>query len=136
MLFFQFCRYYLGFFLTFLTNFFLSFLHLTIIKSLLLFLSICKWKNEGVWVELKLAFHLYVFTPFFFSFFFSLHVNSKSTMQETKNTIHVLFIYCSRTIHEPHDTIHTFKNYFATVFSVFSFQFSVSAIISSIQTDS
>ena len=32
-----------------------------------------------------------------------------------------------------HDTIYTFKNYFATVFSVFSFQFS--ATISSIQTD-
>ena len=31
-----------------------------------------------------------------------------------------------------HDTIHTFKNYFAIVFSVFSFQFST---ISSIQTD-
>ena len=32
-----------------------------------------------------------------------------------------------------HDTIYTFKNYFATVFSVFSFKFS--ATISSIQTD-
>ena len=34
-----------------------------------------------------------------------------------------------------HGTIHTFKNYFTTVLSVFSFQFSVSATISSIQTD-
>ena len=32
-----------------------------------------------------------------------------------------------------HDTIHTFKNYFATVFSIFNFQFS--AKISSIQTE-
>ena len=32
-----------------------------------------------------------------------------------------------------HDTIHIFKNYFATVFSAISFQFS---IISGIQTDS
>ena len=32
-----------------------------------------------------------------------------------------------------HDTIHIFKNYFTTVFSVFSFQFST---ISGIQTDS
>ena len=32
----------------------------------------------------------------------------------------------------PHSTIHTFKNYFATVFSVFNFQFS---IINNIQTD-
>ena len=53
-------------------------------------------------------------------------------------TVHALFI----TIHTlknikngSHDTIHTFKNYFATVFLVFSFQFSVSATISSIQTD-
>ena len=34
-----------------------------------------------------------------------------------------------------HGTIHVFKNYFATVLSVFSFQFSVSATINSIQTD-
>ena len=34
-----------------------------------------------------------------------------------------------------HGTIHTFKNYFATVFLDFGFQFSVSAKISSIQTD-
>ena len=32
-----------------------------------------------------------------------------------------------------HDTIYTFKNYFATVFSIFSFKFS--ATINSIQTD-
>ena len=32
-----------------------------------------------------------------------------------------------------HDTIHTFKNYFATIFSAISFQFS---IISGIQIDS
>ena len=38
-------------------------------------------------------------------------------MQETKNTVH-----------ESHDTIHTFKNYFITVFSV-------SVKISCIQTD-
>ena len=31
-----------------------------------------------------------------------------------------------------HDTIHTFKNYFATIFSIFNFQFST---ITSIQTD-
>ena len=34
-----------------------------------------------------------------------------------------------------HGTIHTFKNYFITVFSIFNFQFSVSAIINLIQTD-
>ena len=50
-----------------------------------------------------------------------------------------MFIHCIYTVHVlknikngSHDTIYTFKNYFATVFLVFSFQFSVT--ISSIQT--
>ena len=38
-----------------------------------------------------------------------------------KKTVHALFIYYSYTVHGSHDTIHTFKNYFTTVFSVFSF---------------
>ena len=67
------------------------------------------WAESGVSV---LCFH---------AFFFPLRVNSKITVQRTKNTVHALFIYCSRTVHGSHDTIHTFKNYFATVFSVFSF---------------
>ena len=47
-------------------------------------------------------------------------------MQKTEITIHVLFI----TVHAlknikniSHGTIHTFKNYIATVLSVFNFQF-------------
>ena len=43
------------------------------------------------------------------------------TVQGTKNIVHTLFIYCSCTVHRSHNTIHTFKNYFVTVFSVFSF---------------
>ena len=42
--------------------------------------------------------------------------------------MHTLFIYCAYTVHAfkniknwSHGTIHTFKNYFAIVFSVFSF---------------
>ena len=35
----------------------------------------------------------------FFFLFFSLHVNSKITVQGTKNTIHALFTHCSRTVH-------------------------------------
>ena len=42
--------------------------------------------------------------------------------------VHTLFIYYACTVHvfkniknESHDTIHTFKNYFATIFSVFNF---------------
>ena len=57
-------------------------------------------------------------------------------------TVYALFTYCAYTVHVlknikngSHGTIYTFKNYFATVFSVFSFQFSVSATISSIQMD-
>ena len=49
-------------------------------------------------------------------------------MQKKKITIYVLFITVHSTVHalkniknESHDTIYTFKNYFATVFSIFSF---------------
>ena len=48
-------------------------------------------------------------------------------------TVYALFRYCSwdpqplysekKIKNESHGTIHTFKNYFATVFSVFNFQF-------------
>ena len=45
-------------------------------------------------------------------------------------TVYALFTYCAYTVYvlkniknETHDTIYTFKYYFATVFSVFSFQF-------------
>ena len=77
------------------------------------------------------------FQSFFFFFFFFLRMNSDFTVQETIFTVHVLFCHCicivyhcSSTVHTlknikngSHDTIYTFKNYFATVFSVFSFQF-------------
>ena len=57
-----------------------------------------------------------------------------------------LFTYCLNTVHHclhtvhvlknikngSHDTIHAFKNYFVTVLSVFSFQISISATISTI----
>ena len=38
-------------------------------------------------------------------------------------------MYCLRTVHGTHNTIHTFKNYFTILFSIFS-------KISCIQTDS
>ena len=52
----------------------------------------------SIWVELKLAFQLYVFMQvsalrFHAFFFFSL--NSKITVQGIKNTIHTLFTYYS-----------------------------------------
>ena len=46
------------------------------------------------------------------------------------HTVAIVFTHCSSTIHalkniknEFHGTIHTFKNYFTTLFSVFSFKF-------------
>ena len=54
-------------------------------------------------------------------------------VQETLCTIHVLFMHCLRIVHGTHNhfiqkkikngshgIIHTFKNYFATMFSIFS----------------
>ena len=57
-------------------------------------------------------------------------------------TVNTLFTHYADTVYAlknikngSHGIIYTFKNYFATVFSDFSFQFLVSAAISSIQTD-
>ena len=98
-----------------------------------------KWIQEAVWFKLKAASTFYVF--WFFSFFF-LCMNNKITWfycaGDKKHClyVHVVFMYCLYTVYGSHNTINIFKNYFALVFLVFSFQFSVSAIISSIQTDS
>ena len=68
-------------------------------------------------------FHVLLF--FFFSCAWTV-TSHGFTVQETKITIHILFI----TVHalkniknRSHDTIHTFKNYFTTVLSIFNFQF-------------
>ena len=76
----------------------------------------------SVWIELIVAFLVSRF-----AFFFSLHVNSNLTWVHcivTKITIH----HCLHTVYTlkniingSHGTIHTFKNYFATVLSVFNF---------------
>ena len=52
----------------------------------------------------------------FFFFFFFLRVNSNLTWVYCSCTVHVLKNIKNRS----HDTIYIFKNYFATVFSVFS----------------
>ena len=68
--------------------------------------------------------------PSFFFFFFAF-----TRLRETNVTVHALFCYCLCTVHNcsstihtlknikkgSHGTIYTFKNYFATVFSIFSF---------------
>ena len=66
-------------------------------------------------------------------FFFPLRVNSNLTWVHCageKITVHALFITVHSTVHAlknikngSHGIIHTFKNYFATVLLVFSFQF-------------
>ena len=104
----------------------------------------------SVWIGIIIASGVCVLLLFSFLF---LHF---STFRD-KFYYSSLFTHCSRTVHKTHNyfidpqllysekkiyikngthsTIQTFKNYFATVFSVFNFQFSVSAKISNIQTD-
>ena len=80
---------------------------------------------------LHFSFHVF----FFFCF---LHVNSNLTWVHCLRTVyHYLYTaYVLKNIKNgSHGIIHTFKNYFATVLSVFSFQFSISTTINSIQTD-
>ena len=99
----------------------------------------------AVWIALKV-----VCLRLLFFFFFFFHFTCFDERQGTIFTVAILFIHCNNIIHETHShfikkknikkgshgTIHTFKNYFATVFSIFSFQFLVSATISLIQTNS
>ena len=66
-----------------------------------------------VWGELKVAFQFCVFMLFFSPCAWTV----KSLCRGQK----ILFTHCLCTVHGSHDTIYTFKNYFATVFSVFSF---------------
>ena len=83
--------------------------------------------------------HLSFAFAFFSSFFFfptaHVSVGIKFTIHVLFNIVHTLFWYYLRTIHETHShfiqeknikngshsIIHTFKNYFTIVFSIFSF---------------
>ena len=81
-----------------------------------------------VWIQLNLAarFQFHVFTFFFFFFFAWTVISYGFTEQETKITIHILFIivHALKNIKNgSYGIIYTFKNYFTTVFLVFSFQF-------------
>ena len=70
-------------------------------------------------------------SSFFFFFFFSstrfisvessVHVLLFQKFFFFSAGIKILFMYCSYTIYESHNTIHQFKNYFVTVFSIFNF---------------
>ena len=65
------------------------------------------------------------FRPFFF-FFFSQCMNSNITWIYCAGDKK----HCSCTVHGSHGTIHTFKNYIVTVFSVFSFLFQQKKVVS------
>ena len=68
----------------------------------------------AVWIG-RLRLQVCVFWLFFF--FFSQCVNNNITwMHSAGDKIH-----CSHIVHRSHSTIHTLKNYFTIVFSVFSF---------------
>ena len=85
--------------------------------------------------SLNPASHVFLFSSFPFFFCFHMFKRAKFTVHETNFTVHALFRHCSRTVHHcsstvyilknikngSYGTIHTFKNYFATVFLVFSF---------------
>ena len=88
----------------------------------------------GVWIQRLWA----AFAFFFFFFLESLLLTFSCEQctpvgpvyysQDSQNSLFNNFF----TINGSHDTVHIFKNYFATIFSVFSFQFS---IFSCIQTN-
>ena len=80
-----------------------------------------------VWIALISA--ASVFPQFFFFFFFSFQ-----PQWLTRSSVNSALVHCSRTPQTPlfinffikngsHNIIYTFKNYFAIVFLVFSFQF-------------
>ena len=92
-----------------------------------------------IWIGLIARLHFEFHVSFSFFLFFSTHMNSNCivhahgfTVQETKYTVHAPFTYCSwdpQPLYAEkifkngsHGTIHTFKNYFVTVFLIFSFQ--------------
>ena len=79
----------------------------------------------SVWIQLNVVFTFCVFRLFFF-----LAREQQYHMILVFYCVgkKILFMHCLCTIHGSHNTIHTFKNYFATLFSV-------SVKISSFQMD-
>ena len=103
-------------------------------------MSTCKvsYLYGTVWIEII---HVFAFA-FFIFIFYQKHVNTAASARDLHHFQHphigpamvllVGLVYCSRDPqislfsnffikNESHDTIHAFKNYFVTVFSVFSF---------------
>ena len=73
-----------------------------------------------MWVWIRVSKPTFAFLDFFFPSV-SIVTSHEFIVQGTKNTVHALFMHYSRIVHGFYDTIHTFKNYFATVFSIFNF---------------
>ena len=76
------------------------------------------------------AFCVCVFLFFFFDLLVFCFLETNSTVYHCSCIVYVLFMYCLRNpqpLYEKkkgsHGIIYSFKNYFAIVFSVFSFQF-------------
>ena len=95
-----------------------------------------KHRDDILRVGLDSAFAESYVHVFSFSFFFHFHAFKERQILLLRDNFHCLytvlsmFMYCSSNVHvfkniknESHSTFHTFKNYFVTVFSVFSFQF-------------
>ena len=89
--------------------------------------------------SVRSRFSVHVFYLFFFFFFFLPAFVDFGKQYLLLWTVYTLFTHCAYTVYVlknikngSHNTIYTFKYYFATVFSVFCFLFSTT--ISSIQT--
>ena len=75
------------------------------------------WRSS-VGLDLRFQTHVCVFChPFFFFLFFFQRVNNNITCEHCAGDKK----HCLCIVHGSHNTIHPFKNYFATVFSVFNF---------------
>ena len=97
----------------------------------LTFLDKRKFKRAigfSVFLHLRFGFAFSLFYFYFFFFFFCPHMLILVDKNYCLCTVVVLFMYYNNTVYvlknienEFYGTFHTFKNYFATVFSIFNF---------------
>ena len=76
------------------------------------------WEYGSGW-NLRFAFYVLSFFVFFFFSCMRFYFRGQEHCWALFSTVHRL----KNIKNKSHDTIHTFKNYFATILSVFSFQF-------------
>ena len=85
------------------------------------------WDLVPVWFQLKLAFNVFCFVLFFFFFFLAAlfdQVNRKQCIYALFTNLQISLFSNFFIKNKSLDAIHTFKNYFVTVFSVSIFSFS------------